>query len=79
MKRLIIGATLLGILAGPVYAQQKQEDSLMVLEEKQRKSDAAAVDRQYRSVLEKTRKDAAENRTDPWANMRGPDDSKTKR
>jgi len=41
--------------------------------------DAEAIDKQYRSALDRTRKEATEVRVDPWSNMRGPDNSKTKR
>ena len=69
-----------GCLAGPVYAQVKKEATPMQLEEEQKKRDAEAVDRQYKSTLDRTRKETTETRgNDPWSNMRGTDNSKTKR
>jgi hypothetical protein len=73
---------LLGFLAGPVYAQQpdmKDKDP-MILDQEQKKKDAEEVDRRYKSTLDRTNRNTPENRpADPWSNMRGSDDSKTKR
>ena len=80
MRRLAISAVLLGILAGPAYAQNsKGDDAPIMLDEKAKKKDAEAIDKRYQSALEKTRKQSTEPRADPWSNMRGADDSKTKR
>ncbi len=69
-----------GCLTGPVYAQVKKEATPMQLEEEQKKRDAEAIDRQYKSTLDRTRKETTETRAnDPWSNMRGTDNSKTKR
>ena len=74
----MVGALMAGCLAGPVYAQ-KNENPLKVDEDLKRKDDAE-IDRQYKSTLQKTRKDAAETRpVDPWQNIRGAEEPKTKR
>ncbi len=78
MKRLIAATVALAVLTGPVIAQQPKSDDPIALEQEQKKKDAADVDRQYKSTLEKTRQETKEIRTDPWSNMRGSDDSKTK-
>ncbi len=78
MKRTIAAAIALVVLTGPVMAQVN--DSPMVQEEKQKKKDAASVDLQYKATLRRTNQDVtAPARADPWQNMRGADDSKTKR
>lgn len=77
-RRLIIGAAILAVLAGPALAQRKPY-SAMSDEEKVKQKEADIVDRQYQSTLKKTDKATADAAADPWANMRGPDDSKKKR
>ena len=69
-----------GCLAGPVNAQGKKDPNPLKVEEDQRRKDGEEIDRQYKSTLQRTRKDATETRAvDPWQSMRGTDDSKTKR
>ena len=46
---------------------------------RQKKKDAEAVDKQYKSMMKNTDQAAAPVRVDPWQNMRGADDSKAKR
>ena len=81
MRRLALGAILLAMLAGPVYAQQPsmEDKDPIVLDREQKKKDAADIDKRYKSTLEKTNQGIAPVRSDPWSTMRGPDDSKTKR
>jgi hypothetical protein len=74
VKRLIIAtaltATALSVtLAAPASAQRKPY-SVMSDDEKANYKVNEAVDKQYQSTLERTRKDT-EVTTDPWANMRG--------
>jgi hypothetical protein len=46
----------------------------------QKAKDAETVDKQYKATLERTRKDPVViPAKDPWQNLRGSDDSKTKR
>jgi hypothetical protein len=81
MKRLKLSAILLAMLAGQAYAQQQPmaDKDPIVLEQERKKKDAADIDKQYKSTLEKTNQAVAPVRNDPWSSMRGPDDSKTKR
>jgi len=79
MKRLIFATVALATLTGPVFAQSANEDDPIIMEQKQKKRDAEALDRQYKSTLDKTRQETTAPRTDPWSNMRGADDSKAKR
>lgn len=81
MKRFTIAAIVLGLLAGAAFAQPKAHKgggSGQEVDEAKAK-EAEGIDRQYKSTLQRTRKDAAPVRTDPWSNMRGADDGKTKR
>ena len=76
MRRLVISAIVLGILGTPAFAQKRDDDPLVIME-KEKKQRAEAVDKQYKRTLEQTRKESdAANRSDPWANMRGPNDGK---
>jgi hypothetical protein len=70
MKKLIIATALLAVLAAPALAQRKSY-SAMSDEEKAQQKVRESVDAQYRTTLDKTRKDAVEAQVDPWANMRG--------
>ena len=81
MKRLGIGAILLAMLAGPALAQQPSMDSKdpAILDQEQKVKDREEVDKRYKSTLEKTRQNTPTVRSDPWSNIRGADDSKTKR
>ncbi len=82
MRSLIAAAVMAGFLAGPAYAQKakKQQNDALVAEELQKRKDAEAIDREYKSTLQRTRKEVTETHVnDPWANMRGNDASKAKR
>lgn len=82
MARYIVALVLLAIFAGPVFAQQKKEkeDTPLVAEEKLKKKEAEKIDKQYDAMMRKNKDlTAAPVRSDPWQNMRGADDSKTKR
>lgn len=82
MRSIIIGAVLAGCVAGPALAQKsKGSENALKIEEDQRRKDDAAIDRQYRATLERTRKNTPvqTNVNDPWTNMRSADDSKAKR
>ncbi len=81
IRSILAGAVLATCLAGPLYAQQK-EDSPMSLHEQQKRRDNAAADQQYKSTLQRTRGGGALTETkasDPWANMRGEEPPKAKR
>ena len=45
----------------------------------EKKKAAEAIDRQYKSTLDRDRKDTPEARADPWQNLRGADNPKAKR
>lgn len=75
MRRVTVAIVLLAILTTPVYAQGRGRQETP--EEIQKKKEAEAVDQQYKSTLKRTNKDkSAPVRTDPWANMRAPNDGK---
>jgi hypothetical protein len=72
MRRLFTGLIMLALLGTTAYAQKsppgpKQDD----IDAAQRKREADAVDKQYKSTLERTKTDTAPVRTDPWASVRG--------
>jgi hypothetical protein len=79
MKKLLFGAIALVVLAAPAFAQKGSKDSepLMILEREKQKQ-AEQVDQQYQRAMERSRKggDTAAARSDPWANMRAPNDGK---
>jgi flagellar biosynthesis/type III secretory pathway M-ring protein FliF/YscJ len=80
MARFIVAIVLLAVIAGPVFAQRaKPGDNPLAAVDQQKKKDAAKVDQQYNAIMKNTDKTAAPVRTDPWQDMRGADDSKTKR
>ena len=79
MASFIFAIVLLAVIAGPALAQQKRapRQTRLPNEDKQKKKDAEAIEKQYNATLKKTDQ-AAPTRVDPWQNMRGADDSKTK-
>lgn len=82
MKKVIaatIGLAFLTALSGAAFAQASNEDDPIIMDQKRKKKDAEELDKRYKSTLEKTRGDAPVQRIDPWSNMRGAEDSKTKR
>ena len=79
MKRLVLTTFALSGLCTPALAQKgnKGSEPLAILEgEKQQQ--AEQLDQQYRRQMERSRKEGntAAARTDPWANMRAPNDGK---
>jgi hypothetical protein len=79
MKKLIFGTVALAVLAAPAFAQKsdKDDEPLQILE-REKKQQADQVDRQYKRVMERNRRDGDTTavRSDPWANMRGQNDGK---
>jgi Ni/Co efflux regulator RcnB len=75
MKKLVFGAVALAVLAAPAFAQNKDDDPLMVLE-REKKQQAERLDQQYKRTLDRTRKENETARSDPWANMRAPKEDK---
>ena len=78
MARYIVAIVLLAIIAGPVLAQEKPSDNPLAVDEQQKKKDALEVEKQYNATRKFRDQAATPTRSDPWQNMRGPDDSKTK-
>lgn len=83
LRALIAGTVMAASLAGPSLAQQAKNKGLppaIPQEYLDRKRDEATVDKQYKETLERTKKDTVETSAkDPWQNLRGSDDAKTKR
>ena len=69
MRKITIAAVLLLGLAGTAYAQQQQQK--VDPEEAAKARDAAALDKQYKAILELTDKPSGPVKVDPWQNMRG--------
>ena len=78
MARYIVAIVLLAVIAGPVLAQEKPSDNPLAVDEQQKKKDALEVEKQYNATRKFRDQAATPTRSDPWQNMRGPDDSKTK-
>jgi hypothetical protein len=71
------GAIVLGLLGGPVFAQNSRADDPIMIQERNKQQQAEALDKQYKRTLDQTRKEGdAPVRSDPWAKMRGPNDGK---
>ena len=70
MRKITIAAVLLVGLAATAYAQQQQQPKVDP-EEIAKQRDAAALDKQYKTILELTDKSSAPVKVDPWQNMRG--------
>jgi hypothetical protein len=81
MARYIIAIVLLAFIAGPVFAQggQRGGNNPLAAEDARKKKDAVEVEKQYNAARQKADTAEAPTRVDPWQNMRGADDSKTKR
>jgi hypothetical protein len=77
MRKLVVGTVMLGLLGGPVFAQQSRPDDPIMIKEREKQQQAEALDKQYKRTLDQTRKESdAPTRNDPWANMRGQNDGK---
>lgn len=83
MRKLTIGAIVLALLTGPAFAQggpkQHQGNPSRDAEDAAKAKNADAIDQQYRSALDRTRKETTPVKNDPWSTMRAPDDGKAKR
>jgi hypothetical protein len=84
MKRLIVvtlAAVALTALMGPVYAQRSRSapKNAHDAEEQQKQLEAERIDRQYKATLKRMDNKTENAVVDPWKDMRGTDDSKTKR
>lgn len=77
MKKLVVCTIVLGLLSGPVLAQQSRSDDPLIIKERDKQQQAEALDKQYKRTLDQTRKESdSPTRNDPWANMRGSNDGK---
>lgn len=80
MARYIVAIVLLAFIAGPALAQQKKGPVNPLTEEYARKKkDAEEVEKEYNAARKNVDQAVTPTRVDPWQNMRGADDSKTKR
>jgi len=77
MKKLFFGAVALAVLTAPAFAQKKDDEPMAILE-REKKQQAEQLDQQYKRQMERSRRDSdtAAARTDPWSNMRAPNDGK---
>lgn len=75
VKFVIAALALAGVSAAllpeTAQAQGRKPFHAMNDEEKNSVKTSEAVDAQYRAALQRTRKDGAEVKVDPWSNMRG--------
>jgi len=78
MKKILLSAVALTILATPAFAQKRGDDEPLAILEREKKQQAEQVDQQYKRAMERTRKDGDTTsvRSDPWTNMRTPNDGK---
>jgi hypothetical protein len=70
MKRITFGLVLLAFLAGPAYAEDKENPYVKTREMIKKENDA--IDKEYKKTLEAT-KGPAPAKADPWSNMRSGD------
>jgi hypothetical protein len=75
MRKLVASAVALAILTLPAFAQKKEDEPLQIIERDKQKQ-AEELDKQYKRMMERNRKDADAPKTDPWATMRGQNDGK---
>ncbi len=68
MRKIAIAAVLLLGVAGTASAQRQQK---VDPEDAAKARDAAALDKQYKAILELTEKSSGPVKVDPWQNMRG--------
>jgi hypothetical protein len=80
MVAALAGAIAAAVLAHPVYAQKRnQEPTQLQQEDIDKKKAGEIVDQQYKRAMRGTSGNSDTVKVDPWANMRGADDSKTKK
>jgi predicted outer membrane lipoprotein len=78
MKKLAVTAFMLGILTAPAFAQSKDMEPLELMD-RDKKQQAEALDKQYKKMMDRNRKESdAQQRSDPWSNMRAPNEGKGK-
>ena len=80
MARYILAIALLAVIAVPAFAQRSDgppANPLAALDA-DKKKEAEAIDKKYKSMLKNTDQAATPVRVDPWQNMRGNGDAKAK-
>ena len=77
MKKLAVTAFMLGTLTAPAFAQGKDREPLELLD-RDKKQQADAVDKQYKKMMDRNRKESEAQKSDPWSNMRAPNEGKGK-
>ena len=81
MKKFAVTAFILGTLTAPAFAQfgQSKDPEPLELIDRDKKQQAEAVDKQYKKMMDRNRKESdAQQRSDPWSNMRAPKEGKGK-
>jgi hypothetical protein len=80
MARYIVALVLLAVIAGPAFAQEKKSpENPLAVDAQQKKKEALEVEKEYNATRKYRDQAPTPTRTDPWQNMRGADDSNTKR
>jgi len=77
MKKLAVSAFMLGTLTAPAFAQSKDMEPLELMD-RDKKQQADAVDKQYKKLMDRNRKESENQKSDPWSNMRAPNEGKGK-
>ena len=82
VRSLFASAVVVTSLAAPAYAQDKPKN-IYQIEAEERAKEAKRIDQEYKAALERERRSGAgaaqPAAVDPWSNMRGSEDSRTKR
>ena len=77
MKKLAVTAFMLGTLTAPAFAQSKDMEPLELMD-RDKKQQADAVDKQYKKMMDRNRKESENQKSDPWSNVRAPNEGKGK-
>ena len=77
MKKLAVTAFMLGTLTAPAFAQSKDMEPLELMD-RDKKQQADAVDKQYKKMMDRNRTESENQKSDPWSNMRAPNEGKGK-
>jgi hypothetical protein len=76
MKKVAMGVMVLAVFAAVAHAEDKENPSVKTRE--QIKKESEAVDQQYQKTLRETDRNVTPAKSDPWANMRGSNNSQAK-
>ncbi len=78
MRKLIVGLFVLAVLAVPAQAQRRGGAGAAPPspDEMEKKREQAELDQQYKNTLKRSTNDSAPVRVDPWANLRGTNDTR---